>query len=306
MTRQKKTHLAILALVPAIVFAAVRCADSTGAIPPTVENSQPGLDAEVSATLARLHRKNDWVGQFHNDALGYVLVALNRLPAKARDRHSVCEASRKAYREFHKSRRGIEEPASVDIAFEQFCARGSSPRPSNAVVISTAASTPRAADALAAQQFMDRFLDAIDASVSYDDLSARINSIDAAAAGSLSADEAASVVIAGSIALSSADYWANNMPAWDPFVGTDTGFFSVLAMTRGDATGGIGRAAGISWGSVWNDAKAAAKRAAKGDVGAATKAIVSAGFSAVIGGPVTYEAVLAASATGSVMSVLGF
>ena len=308
MTRQKKTHLAILALVPALVFAASRCADSNATAPTGVEGSGAAADRVVAAKLAKLQQETDWVGKFHNDALAYVLADLQRLPPKARERGGVCEAARKSYRQFHKSRRGTDVPASVEDAFERFCAgRG----PTFAASIAQGAGEPRRQGDVSfeAQGFMDQFLGAIDASVSYDDLSARVNSIEAAAVATLPAAEAADVVVVGSIALSSADYWANNLPAWDPYVGNGTGFLTELAASR-TASSPFGPESPVSrdWGDfvnrVWNDAKAAAKRAARGDVSAASKALMTAGALLVIGAPVTYEGILAASATGSIMSVL--
>ena len=120
MTRQRKTHILILALVPVIVFGAVRCADSTMTAPPAVQIATGQLDPAVEARLAKLHQENDWVGEFHNDALKYVFANLRRMPAKGRDRHGVCEEARKAYADFHKARRGSSVPVSVDADFEKF------------------------------------------------------------------------------------------------------------------------------------------------------------------------------------------
>jgi hypothetical protein len=307
MTRQRKTHLAILALVPMVVFTAVRCADSTGTTPATADTPHAAAQAGVAATMVKLHAANDWVGQFHNDALGYVRNALDGIPARARNRLTVCETARKAYREFHKARRGTDVPASVDGAFGQFCSNGSRARPASSVAMSGAGNTPRTDLSYDAEQFTDQFLGAIDASVSYDDLNARINSIDAAAVASLSTDDASAVVLVGAIALSSADYWANNIQEWDPFVFDDTGFFSVLTTARIASTpAGIGSGRADSWGSIWNDTKAAAKRAARGDISAAVKALVTMGVAGGAAAPIAFDIVLSASATGSIMSVLNF
>lgn len=308
MTRQKKTHLAILAIVPALVFAAARCADPNATAPTTVERSSLVPDRAAAAKLAKLQQETDWIGKFHNDALAYVLADLQRLPPKARERSGVCEAARKSYREFHRSRRGSDVPASVEDAFGRFCAGGGR---TIATSIARGAGDPRRQSDVSfeAQGFMDQFLGAIDASVSYDDLRARVNSIEAAAVATLGPDEASAVVGVGSIALSSADYWANNLPAWEPFVGPDAGFFMELSAAR---SGSLPFAPGITgsyyWrdfaSRVWNDAKAAAKRAAIGDVSAAERSVVAMGVGAILGGPASWEALVAASATGSIMAVL--
>jgi hypothetical protein len=306
MTRQRRTHLAVLALVPLVLFTAVRCTDTTTTEPVTVQAAAPASAAGVAAALAKLHAQNDWVGQFHNDALGYVVKSLDRIPAKSRDRRNVCETARKAYREFHRTRRGSEVPKSADDAFEQFCAGGESRTVTPAFALGFLDNARRGDLSVAAQSYMDQFLGAIDASVSYDDLNARINSIDAAAAGNLSADEAAAVVTVGNIALSSADYWANNITAWDPYAGTNTGFFTRVAGSRVASSPLAFGGPSHSWASIWNDTKAAAKRAARGDVSAAAKALVTIGVAGGAAVPAAIDVVLAGAATGSIMAVLQF
>jgi len=125
MTRQRKTHLALLALVPVVVFAAVRCADSTATAPPSPQVAAGQLDPIVMARLAKLHEQHDWVGQFHNEALSFVLAKVKRIPARTRNARVTCETARKAYAEFHKSRRGGDVPPAVDADFERFCSAGS-------------------------------------------------------------------------------------------------------------------------------------------------------------------------------------
>src|SRR4051812_29610479 len=96
MTRQRRTQLCFLALVPVVVFAAVRCADSSA---PTAspQKASAAPTAELNARLAKLHEETDWIGQFHNDALRYVFENISRLPAKSRDKRTVCETARRAY-----------------------------------------------------------------------------------------------------------------------------------------------------------------------------------------------------------------
>ena len=316
MTRQRRTHLLFLALVPVVVFAAVRCADSSSSPPsaltaPVVATTPPpAASAATAATIARLHEQTDWIGRFHNDALQYVFTSISRLPGRARDKHGICETARRAYGEFHRSRRGAPVPASVDAQLEGFCSRAPAASIRSAA-LATPHGAPRTDVSATAQSLMDQIASAIDVSTSYADLNTRVSSIESDAASSLSYDEAASVFTVGSVALNSATYWANNLTDWVPF--TNTAEYSKLLVTRvippgevmapvfnnGDDSGGF------SWGgwatSVWNDTKAAAKRAAGGDVRAAAKAIMGA---ALVDAPIFYDIVLGAAAAGSIGAAL--
>jgi hypothetical protein len=308
MTRQRRSHLMLIALVPVVAFTAVRCADSPTPLPSAPPPST-APSADITAKIAKLHEKTDWIGQFHNDALAYVYASMSRLPAKARDKHTICEAARRAYAEFHRARRGSAVPASVDAEMEQFCATGSFSA-SRAAVIPGAPTPGTKEISPAAQTLMDQIATAVDASTSYPEMSGSVNSIEAQAASSLSEEDAAGVFTVGSVALSSAGYWANNVTEWVPFTNTpDYALLSsrsVVANPLGppvlvDGGGGFG------WGdwatSVWNDTKRAAKRAAAGDIHAAAKAVVGA---AVASGPLIMDLVLGAAAAGSIFAVLQF
>lgn len=308
MTRQRRSHLLILALVPAVVFVAVRCADSSATAPADVaQKAPPTLPPNVAARLVKLHEERDWIGQFHNDALAYVFAKLHRIPAKGKNQRSVCEAARAAYAEFHKNRRGKDVPAAVDAEFESFCTGGSS---SSSFARIVSAPTRPAADELSAtaQAFIGQIYPAIDASTSFPDLASRINSIEADAVGSLSYDEAGAVVTAGEVALSSATYWAYNLPSWIPF--TNSADYTVLLASRSiaisqDGISPLNNAGEFDWGGfaqrVWSDAKAAAKRAAGGDVRAAAKVLIGA---SLMQGPIIYDIVIGSAAAGSIMAVL--
>lgn len=306
MTRQRNTHLFILALVPTVVFGAVRCADSTAGPPPATNAVQP--DPAVAAKLAKLHQEHDWVGQFHNEALKYVLATIQRGTAKSRDRRALCEAARRAYGEFHKNRRGSTVPGSVDADFARFC-KGGSLGANSLTVITGAPGGPRKSELSPnAQGFLDQIVAAIDASTSYGDLNDRVSSIEASAVASLGSEEAGAIVAVGSVTRSSASYWANNLPSWLPF--TNTADYTVLLAPRALLSGSAPGTPAfnndpIDWGTVangiWNDAKRAAKRAAGGDARAAVKVIIAGGVAET---PIIWEIIVASAAVGSIMSVL--
>jgi hypothetical protein len=215
MTRNRKTQLLILALVPVMLLAAASCADAPSG-PRSASPAASAVAPSVSATLARLHSENDWVGQAHNDALAYVLLALKHLPAKA-DRHVVCETAVAAYREFHRARFHSAVPQEVDAAAEASCAS------SKGFVLSREAfslvpnGVSRDELSAAAQDYFDQMGAAIDAANSDADLLSAVNNIEYAATANLSYDEAAGLVMAGAVTLSSAAYWEANYVDWLPY-----------------------------------------------------------------------------------------
>ncbi len=299
MTRQRKTHLFILALVPMVVFTAVRCADSTGTILPEASTDGASLQPEVASRLAKLHQQFDGVGKDHNDALAFVLKNLQRLPEKNHDRHTVCETARKAFADFHKNRFGSAVPTSIDGSFAAFC---QSPSPSGSAIsfAMLGDNSARTDLSAAAESYLDQIANAVDGASSVDDLVNQVSAIEASAAASLSYDEAGGVVMVGSVAINSAYYWVQSLPAWAPYLLSTPDYSVRFTALATDA--GIPRS---DWSSIWGDAKAAAKRAVGGDARAAAKVLISVGVgSAVVAAPVFYDMVLTGAAIGSIGAVL--
>lgn len=300
MTRQRKTHLLLLALVPVLVLGAIRCADSTTA-PSAPTMSQAGLEPPVAARLAGLHAKYDWIGQFHNDALKFVLENLQRIPEKSRSRRTICETARKAYNEFHRSRRQTETPANIDADFRSFCAASGF----NASVASTTIGLPdlpRATElSSTAQAYLDQIGGAVDAASSNPDLTARINSIEASAAANLSEDEAGAVVIVGSVTESSAQYWEANLSAWLPFTSTGPDYSRISSSETGSGALSLSPSGSTPRFDFWSDLLAIGKRAVRGDVRGAITMVLRVG---ILGLPFIYEEILAGAAVGSITSVL--
>ena len=301
MTRQRRTHLLILALVPAVVFTAVRCADSTAGTAPAVTSEGATLQPEVAARLAKLHQQFDGVGKDHNDALAFVLKSLQRLPEKKRDRGTICETARNAFADFHKNRFGGAVPASIDRSFAAFC-RNTSPA-GNALSFATLTDNSTRRDlSPAAESYFDQIADAVDGSSSPDALASQVTSIEASAAANLSYDEAGTVVMVGSVAINSAYYWVQSLPSWAPYL-LSTPDYTVRLSTRADAGSGI--APRNDWRSIWADTKAAAKRAVGGDVKAAAKVAIGIGAAtAAVTFPVAYDLILTGAAVGSIGAVL--
>ena len=299
MTRQRKTHLLFLALVPAVVFGALRCTDSPSA--PRAPSSQAVALEPVTARLAKLHAQYDWIGEFHNDALKYVLANLQRLPAKSLNRRAICETALTAYKEFHRSRRHVEMPAQVAAAAENNCSSSGLGRSVGAFSLEIPVGPKKDELSAEAQSYLDQIVSAIDASDSTADLNASVANIEANAAASLSNAEAGAVVIVGAVTESSAQYWEANFSDWLPYMSTVTPY-SLIAGTRlsSDGTNQIGPT-GTPRFDFWSDFKAAGKRALGGDARGAIRAVISAGIAGIA---FEYDVILAGAATGSIMAVL--
>ncbi|MDQ6717742.1 MAG: hypothetical protein M3Z17_05255 [Gemmatimonadota bacterium] len=301
MTRQRKTQLFILALVPMVVFTAVRCADSSATTAPAPTTDGAAVQPEVAARLAKLHQQFDGVGKDHNDALAFVLKNLQRLPEKNRDRRNICETARRAFAEFHKNRFGGEVPSSIDRSFASFC---QSPSPSAGVLSAAMLADNSALKDLspAAEGYFDQIAAAVDASGSVDDLANQVSGIEAAAAANLSYDEAGDVVMVGSVAINSAYYWVQSLPAWAPYLLSTPDYMVRFSALPSAGSGVVPRS---DWSSIWSDAKAAAKRAVGGDVKAAAKVAIGIGAAtAAVTFPVAYDLILTGAAVGSIGAVL--
>jgi hypothetical protein len=299
MTRNRKSQLLLIALVPAMLIAAASCADAPSAPQPT-RTAAPALTPSVSATLAKLHAENDWVGQFHNDALAYVLVALKRLPANA-PHSAVCETALAAYREFHRTRRHAEVPQDVENAGAASC------NSSKGFALATAAfslvpTAPRHDGFSAAgQYYLDQMAAAIDAANSDAELTAAVNSIEYDAAANLSYEEAAGLVMAGAVTEASASYWESSFQDWLPYTNTLLDYSRISASAGVSGVNGAMGPGGVRL-TFWGDFKAAGKRAIGGDFRGAVIAIARELIFA--GTPVGFEIVLASSAIASIDAVL--
>jgi hypothetical protein len=183
MTRNRKTQLVALALVPVMLLAVASCADAPSAPQPssTVASAQ---GPSVSATLAKLHAENDWVGQAHNDALAYVLAALKRLPAGA-DHRAVCETAVAAYREFHRARFHALVPREVDNAAEASCAASKGFALAGAAFLLVPNAARRTELSPEGQDYLNQMDAAIDAANSDADLATAISNIEYLAAANL-------------------------------------------------------------------------------------------------------------------------
>lgn len=303
MTRQRKTHLLILALVPVVVFTAVRCADSTGAPAPApaLTTGDAAIPAAPSTRLAKLRQQYGGVGKDHNDALAFVLKKLQRLPAKNRSHRAICETARTAFADFHRMRFGRGVPASPNTRFTLSC-EGVSPAGTRVPTVTASDNPVRADYSPAALSYFDQIAAAVDISSSLEELASLVASIEASAAASLSYEEAGTVMMVGSVAISSAEYWVQYILDWDPYLLSNTGYSIVQSVVP--ATSGTAGRRG-DWASIWASAKAAAKRAVGGDVRAAAKTLIAIGAaSAAYGFPIAYDMVVTGAAIGSIDAVL--
>lgn len=299
MTRLTRTRLLILALLPAAAIGAISCSDSPSA--PQATGAMKNADPEVALRLARLHAANDWVGDYHNRALQYVFEVLKAQPVGKRDGRTVCETAIAAYRQFHRANRHSEVPSDVEAAAEAGCRSGTGFSFNNlAFSISTPAAPSRDAVSVAAQSYLDQIVTAVNSSDTESDLAATVSSIETNAARSLSESEAGAVVIVGSVAQSSMQYWDANLQYWDPYL-TAPLDQSRIARSSETADGGLIAPAHSPRFGFWSDFKSAAKVAAIGDVKGAIGAVVRAG---ILGIGFEYEVIIGGAAVASILAVL--
>lgn len=300
MTRQRRNHLLILALVPAVVFGTIRCADSPAA--PSAAAVRP----DVALKLARLHARYDSTGVIHNALLAHVLPDLQRIPESGRTRAVVCETARRSAADFYRTRLGRGVPASTESEFMNSCL-GKGTSPAILGILMMPGSQPRLEISEAAASYMDQAASAVDASSSPADLQSRISVIEANAAANLSEDEAAAVVTVGSVATSSAEYWSSNLSAW-VYVGNtpDYSRLAPLASRSIEAPRLGGTAAADKtipdlWDELWPNLVSVGKTAVKADAKAAAKSIIGLSIS---GAAIAWEVVGTAAGVGSMAAIL--
>ncbi len=308
MTRERKTHLCILALVPLVVFGVVRCADSPAA--PDRQAAAKSVLPQVAARLARLHAKYDSAGPIHNAALAYVLADLQRIPKNRRSRNNICETARRSFAEFHRNRFGSELPAGSEAEMVKSCLSAGGPAAPLAS-LSFGGQPPHFDISQTAVDYMDQVAEAVDISASPADLDAHVSEIEAGAAANLSEEEAAAVVTVGAVTTSSAQYWAENLTAWLPFASSsDTTVAEYSRLTLSNGSRSVGDPASLkprhsaftdAWDSIWPQVAAAGKRAIRSDARAAAKTVV---VLAVGGVAIGWEVVVTGAATGSILALL--
>lgn len=201
----------LLALSASTAFTVVACSPDATTPVSTDEPTQVTLDQKVDD----LRLRYGWVGDYHTDGLAYIYNALAKNGSKQK-KDQQCAVAAKALKEFHKIARKGEVPFGIvdpSIASETCPADASSPRISKAVIAGSPRLSMNELSPLAVY-YMDEVANAINSATSRSAFISALHTIQYAAAVNLSLEEAGAVVAMASIAISSADYWEENLDAW--------------------------------------------------------------------------------------------
>ena len=203
--RFKWEYPVFLGLLSAVAATVVSCSkDSTSPENAVITREEPQL---AQQRLLDLQDKYGWAGRYHTDALVHIHNKLshgNSATSKA-DR---CRAGIVALKEFNKSFSKDGKSKGVD---DQFLANEDPCASSFSTTLQTGTSSglsPKGAAML--RQIADLF----DSGASSATIVSKVKTIESDANESLSAFEAGAVVSAGSVAISSAQYWNANLASW--------------------------------------------------------------------------------------------
>ena len=212
----------MLAVLACTALVAVSCSpDTTG--PGVKQSAASGSSLQK---LENLRAKYGWVGQYHTDGLAFIYARLVRNRKSIHNRADACREAAIALKEFHRTARHGEVPAGmVDPAISNEVCGEAAADANLAVSRSVSVSTPgvqvRTTElSVTAGYYLDQLNTVVYAATSRSGLENDINRVEINAAAALPEYEAGAVAAVGSVALSSADYWAENLGYW---VGFSTG-----------------------------------------------------------------------------------
>ncbi|MEO8576379.1 MAG: hypothetical protein ABI556_06760 [Gemmatimonadales bacterium] len=213
--RTRTTYVAVLlALTAGSALTIVSCTPDTTSPSSVVAASDPPI---VRAKVDDLRQKYSWIGKYHTDGLEYIYKELSKKDGKAPTRAELCRRAVKALKEFHKTTRGTDVPSSfMEESFrKESCVTDSeitSVRTSMLAYIPSM--TAKYELSAAAVGYIDRLAAVANSAGSLPEFVSQTNAIEAQAAASLPANEAAAVAGVASIARSSASYWEQNLTSW--------------------------------------------------------------------------------------------
>jgi hypothetical protein len=203
--RFKLEYPVFLGLLVAVAATVVSCSkDSTSPENAVVSLGEPQL---AQQRLLYLQDKYGWAGKYHTDALAHIHNKLS-LGNSAASKADKCRAAIVALKEFNKSFSKDGKSKGVDDAFlenEDPCASSFS----TTLQIGTSSGlSPKGAAMV--RQIADLF----DSGTSSATIVSKVKAIENDANENLSGVEAGAVVGAGSVAISSAQYWSANLASW--------------------------------------------------------------------------------------------
>jgi hypothetical protein len=201
----------LLALSAGTAFTIVACSPDATAPVSTHATAEVALDRKVDD----LRLRYGWIGEYHTDGLAYIYNELAKNGGKQK-KDQQCKVAAKALKEFHKVARKGDVPFGIvdpSIASETCPADASSLRIRKAVIAGSPRMSMNELSPLAIS-YMDEVANAINSATSRSAFVSALHNIQYAAAVNLSLEEAGAVVAMASIAISSADYWEENLDAW--------------------------------------------------------------------------------------------
>ena len=203
--RFKWEYPVFFGLLVAVAATVVSCSkDSTSPTPAAVIRDEPQL---AQQKLLDLQDKYGWAGKYHTDALVHIHSKLSH-GNPAASKADKCRAGIVALKEFNKSFSKDGKSKGVDdefLANEDPCASTFS----TTLQIGTSSGlSPKGAAMV--RQIADLF----DSGASSATIVSKVKAIENDANESLGGFEAGAVVGAGSVAISSAQYWSANLASW--------------------------------------------------------------------------------------------
>lgn len=300
--RTKFTNVSIL-----LAVAAGAAMTMAGCSPDT---TAPEIDAAAAARKTErrvedLRAKYGWLGTYHSDGLAYVYARLAN-SGKIHGQSDACRIASQALKEFHRTARSGEIPYGlVDPSIEnEVCPESTEqPAPARAILSASLPEGVRREELSApAIAYMDQISVAIDNATERAVLLGQISSIEFAAAAELPEDEAGAVTAVASIAVSSVDYWEENLDSWSSVGG---GAELPLLYTRAGTDGmpGAGKVVATAPGAAAYDSKWWQNPFLKGYlkvVGADAAAGARVLYTSWCVGPLGWDAAAAAALWGSV------
>jgi len=194
-----------LGLLVAVAATVVSCSkDSTSPIPAVVVRDEPQL---AQQKLLDLQDKYGWAGKYHTDALVHIHNKLSHGNPSA-SKADKCRAGLAALKEFNKSFSKDGKSKGVD---DQFLANED---PCASTFSTTLQIGPSSGLSPKGVAMVRQMADLFDSGASSATIVSKVNAIENDAQESLSSFEAAAVVGAGSVAISSAQYWSANLASW--------------------------------------------------------------------------------------------
>lgn len=300
--RTRNTYVALLlALGAGTALTVVSCTPDTTAPRATAAAPDPRITRQK---VVDLRAKYGWTGKYHTDGLAYVYAQLAKSGKKLKGREDACRIATMAIREFHKSSRKVEIPMGmIGAAFDDGeCIPSADVAPIRGILVTgPGIETPRYDLSGATIGYLDR-LGAVPAnSNSSFEYADQVTAIEFEAAATLPEGEAGAVTAVASVALSSDNYWDQNLQSWGELAGA---LPLSYARNAGSALQNVGLAPGKQryvshrwWGS---PAVATFRRVLAADILAGSRTA----FLAWVIGPVAVDAVAASALYGSATAAI--